>query len=204
MTTQLKLGPGDHGRSLTFEEFVAADYQEGHKYELIHGRLCVSPLPQLPADYLEEWLLDQLKAYVRLHPSVINHVTPKARVYVAGHEEVSYPEPDVACYRNFPHRRWLHLHWREVSPILVAEILDPDNPDKDTVRNLEVYLSVPSIREYWVVDTRDGFDQPSLLVHRRRGRAWQRIEVPHRGAYTTRLLPEFTLVLDLDVRWTGE
>ncbi len=204
MTTALKLGPRDQGRAMTFEEFIAADFEDGHKYELIHGRLRVAPLPNLPADWLEEWLLDQLKAYARHRPDVLNHVTNKARVYVEGRDDVSYPEPDITAYKNFPREQWLATRWREVSPVLVVEVLDPDNPGKDTVRNVDVYLAVPSIREYWVLDTRDGFDKPKLLVHRRHGQDWRKIEVPFKKAYTTRLLPGFSLVLDPDVRWAGE
>jgi Uma2 family endonuclease len=102
MTTVLKLGPADHGRALTAEEFFTADYTSGHKYELIHGRLCVMPLPNPAENHVEDWILDKLKAYARARPKVINFVTNKARVYVADHEDVSFPEPDVAAYRNYP------------------------------------------------------------------------------------------------------
>ena len=44
-----QLGPADHGRELTYDEFLAGDYEEGHKYELIDGRLYVSPFGQLSA-----------------------------------------------------------------------------------------------------------------------------------------------------------
>jgi hypothetical protein len=37
--TGLVLGPADHGRILTAEEFESADYKPGYKYEIVHGRL---------------------------------------------------------------------------------------------------------------------------------------------------------------------
>lgn len=50
-------------------------------------------------------------------------------------------------------------------------------------------------REYWILDPRDDADRPALLV-RRRGLRWQRtIHVAGGGSYTTRLLPDFTLLL---------
>jgi Uma2 family endonuclease len=36
--------------------------------------------------------------------------------------------------------------------VLVGEVVWEDDPDKDLVRNVELYLQVPSIREYWVLD----------------------------------------------------
>ena len=38
---RLRLGPGDHGRPVTDEEFAEADYAEPWKYERVEGRLVV-------------------------------------------------------------------------------------------------------------------------------------------------------------------
>jgi Uma2 family endonuclease len=198
MTTQLYLTPRDQGRALTLEEFQSADSQEGFHYELIEGKLEVSPLPNLPHDCLKKWLERQLDRYVGQHPEVINHVLGPARVFVPDHPGVTAPEPDVAAYRDFPLDRPLaERRWQDVSPLLVAEVLSEDTADKDLVRNRNLYLQVPSIREYWILDPRVSPDRPALTVYRRRGRQWQRaITVAAGGAYTTRLLPGFSLVLD--------
>jgi Uma2 family endonuclease len=196
MATALKLGPADHGRRLTVEEFFGGDYDPGYKYELIDGRLEVSPLPNPPENHVEDWILDKLKDYSRARPEVVNFVTNKARVYVAGRDDVSYPEPDVAAYRDYPRDQRFSLRWEDVSPILVVEVLDPDDPQKDLVRNAEVYLAIPSIKEYWVFDTRPGAGQPTLKAHRRHGKQWRIKDVPAGEMYTTRLLPDFELVID--------
>lgn len=196
MKTVLQLGPADHGRPLNEGDFYSADFEPGHKYELIHGRVDVSPLPNLPADIIENWLLDRLKAYARAHPEVINHVTNKARVHAGDREDVSNPEPDIAAYADFPHDRRFTIRWQDISPILVVEVLDPDNPEKDTVRNVDVYHSVASIREYWIVDIRAGADRPSLIVRRRHGRGWRVKTVAFGETYETKLLPGFALVVD--------
>jgi Uma2 family endonuclease len=194
--TALKLGPADKGRPMTFEELCAADTQEGYKYELIHGRLDVSPLPDPPANAIEDWLFDKLKEYSRQHPDVINFVTNKARVYVGEREDVSYPEPDISAFKNFPLERRFSMRWREVSPVLAVEVIDPDNPEKDTVRNVEVYLAVASIREYWIIDIRKGAATPSLIVRRRHGDKWRKKTVNFGKKYETDLLPGFELVVD--------
>ena len=156
MSTVLKkLGPTDHGRPMTLEEFMAARSVEGYHYELIDGKLYVSPLPNLPENRVEDWVFDQLKLYVRDQSDVINFVTNKARVFVPRRRRLTNPEPDVAAYRNFPlHLPFRSVRWQDVSPILVVEVLSLDDPDKDLVRNVELYLQVPSIKEYWLFDTR--------------------------------------------------
>src|SRR5262249_45999380 len=119
-------------------------------------------------------------------------------VHVPGRPGVTSVEPDVTAYYDFPLDKLLKdLHWRDVSPLLVVEVLSIDDPDKDLVRNLELYLQVPTIREYWILDTRADPDRPPMLVYRRRGSRWQRpIEVAYGETYTTKLLPGFELVLD--------
>jgi Uma2 family endonuclease len=202
MTTQLYLTPQDEGRPMSLEEFQAASGQEGYHYELIEGKLEVSPLPDLPHDFIRKWLERQLDDYSDRHPEVINHVQAPARVFVPERPEKTTPEPDVAAYRDFPVDPLIEeLNWRDVSPIVVAEILSEDTAGKDLVRNLGLYLRVPSIREYWIVDPRASASQPQLTVHRRRGRRWQQpIEIAGGGSYTTRLLPNFQLVLTVTKR----
>jgi Uma2 family endonuclease len=197
MKVALKLGPADHGRRMSLEDFMAADAEAGYQYELIDGKLYVSPQPNLPQNVVEEWLSQKLTIYVHENPSVVNYLSHKARVFVPDREDVTNPEPDLALYKNFPkHRPPSQLRWQEVTPILVIEILSIDDPDKDLVRNVELYFQVPSIKEYWVIDTREDPERPTMLVHRRYGGRWRIIEVAGSDTYTTKLLPGFELMLD--------
>jgi Uma2 family endonuclease len=196
MKTLLKFGPADHGRRVSDEEAESARYARGYKYEVIDGRLYVSPLPNQPHDWVERFLQRKLLAYAAAHPDIINEVVGKARVFVPGAQRTTSPEPDIAAYRNFPHEKQPNVDWREVSPVLVVEVLGGEDDEKDLVRNVELYLRVPSIREYWVVDIRADAARPALLAHRRRAGRWSVKDVPFGSAYTTRLLPGLTLVID--------
>jgi Uma2 family endonuclease len=196
MSTVLKLGPADHGRPMSLDEFLAGDYQEGHKYELIGGRLYVSPEANFPEGHVEKWLYRLLDRYAEEHPEVINYVHNKARVFVPGQDDLTNPEPDIAAYRNVPLDRPLReLRWQDISPVLVVEVLSPDDPSKDLQRNADLYLAVPSIKEYWVMDTRQDADEPALIAHIRHGKKWRIKTVAAGGTYTTRLLPGFELLL---------
>ena len=195
-----KLGPMDHGRPMTLEEFKRSDWREGYRYELIHGRLYVFSWPNFPEDWVQAWLRTKLAVYALANPGVINHVTGPGRVFVPGQPEyeVSAPEPDLLVYKNFPrNRRKRDIQWQDISPILVGEVLSINDPGKDLIRNVALYLQVPSIKEYWILDAREDADLPTMLVYRRRGKRWQEpIEVGPNEAYTTPLLPGFVLTLD--------
>jgi Uma2 family endonuclease len=193
----ISLGLVDHGHPVTLEEFESAEFEEGYKYELIDGRLYVSPTPNLPEDDLVFWLFRNLYEYMRRRPKAIKHLRQKARVFVPGRAETTCPEPDISAYRIYPVDVSIEQRkWQDVSPIMVVEVLYDSDPHKDLVRNVELYLQVPSIREYWLLDARYSADEPTLIVHRRRGQRWVRREFHFGETYKTKLLPGFSLVVD--------
>lgn len=198
MKTIHVLGLADHGRLVTDDEFEDAEFEPGYLYELIDGRLYVLPVPNPSENDLEEWLGYKLRVYAHQAPEFINKVTAKARVFVPGRPGTTVPVPDIAAYKDYPFELPARArNWRNVSPILVVEVLVDSDPHKDLVRNVELYLHVPSIREYWVLDGRDDPDEPKLVVRRRRGRAWMRPRTIDFGeSYSTALLPSFRLIVD--------
>ena len=193
----LRLTPADAGREMSLEAFEHATGKEGWRYELIDGRIEVSPVPDLPHDCVLEWLNERLRAYRDARPDVVNKISTHARVYIPGRRAATCPEPDLAAYRSFPFHLPIQLRrWRDVSPILVVETLSDDRR-KDLDRNVRLYREVPSIREYWILDPHNDADHPTMRVYRRRGRSWQRpIDVSFGATYTTPLLPGFTLIVD--------
>jgi Uma2 family endonuclease len=197
MRTLVRLTPKDQGRPLSLEDFERAASQEGYHYELIDGRLEVSPLPDFAHEYIRKVIERLLDHIVTEHPNVLRHVQAPARVFVPGRRAATAPEPDIAAYRDYPvGTHYSRIRWQDLRPILVVEILSPDSADKDLVRNRRLYLAVPSIREYWIVDPRKDAARPELIVYRRRGARWQRpLHVLPGETYTTRLLPGFALTL---------
>ncbi|HLW65681.1 MAG TPA: Uma2 family endonuclease [Gemmataceae bacterium] len=196
LATAGQIGPMDQGLPMTLEEFLQADFAEGYKYELIDGALYVSPLPDPDENHIERWLDWHLSSYSKRHPEVINFVSSKSRVFVPGRKKTTCPEPDLAAYEDYPLGVPLKdLRWQELLPVLTVEIMTGGRY-KDLVRNVELYLQVPSIREYWVVDIRKNPDKPTLIRHRRQGKKWITHEFPYSSTFTTKLLPGFRLVID--------
>jgi Uma2 family endonuclease len=192
--TALKLGPRDRGRPMTFEEYVRSDYETGWHYELIDGRLEVSPGPNFPHDWTTKHVYDTLNAYEEARPDVVNHVSFRARLFVPVEDEerTTAPEPDVAAYADFPLDDVPDVNWRDVSPLIVVEVAGPHS-DKDFDRNPDLYLRVPSIAEYWLFDIRVDANDPTLIVHRRTDDGWEVTEYGAADVYRTDLLPGFAL-----------
>src|SRR5207248_196423 len=121
--TKTKFGPADHGVELSYDEFMAGDYEEGFKYELIDGRLFVSPATDLPENSLQTWLSARLTLFAHEHAKVINYVTSAARVFIPGRSKTTCPEPDIAAFSGFPFDVPVReRRWQEVQPTLVVEV----------------------------------------------------------------------------------
>lgn len=194
---RLKLGPADHGRPVSLDDFDAADFAPGVRYEIIDGRVYVSPLANFAENFLETWLLRKLLVYAEANPDVLNYVTPKSRVFVRHRKRATVPEPDITAYHDLDLSQSLRgVHWRDMNPVLVCEVLVEGDERKDLERNPDLYLAVPSIREYWVLDGRADPDEPALIQHRRHGKRWVVREYPYGSTFTTKLLPGFTLLID--------
>lgn len=87
MATVAMIGPADHGREIDLEDFESCACEEGYQYELIDGRVCVSPVPNMPQNGIEIWLHRALFLYSLAHPEVINLITTKPRIFVPGREQ---------------------------------------------------------------------------------------------------------------------
>jgi Uma2 family endonuclease len=188
------LGHRDHGRELTYDEFMAASYEKGYRYELIEGRLYVSPAASYPHDLVRDYLYELLTVYRLSRRDVVARLSAASRVFVSGIPKTTCPEPDFALYQSCPRGR--KVRWQDISPLIVVEVVSPHGSFKDYVRNLELYQQVPTIREYWLFDRCDDEDDgPTLRVyHRTTARQkWKIAEYGPRDVYTTALLPGFKL-----------
>ncbi len=195
LTTTLRFGPKDHGRAVSDEELELAKYRSGYDYEVIFGRLFVSPAPNPEHDVVEKHICNQIYLYSLNHPDVVGYVTDRARVFVESEEKTTAPEPDLAVYAEGPDD-----DWRAVGPFIVGEVLRGEDIDKDLFRNVDLYWRVPSIQEYWVFDIRENPRQPTLLVHRRTRSGWDTRELAASDIYQTPLLPGLKLLISPPAR----
>jgi Uma2 family endonuclease len=154
----------------------------------------------MPHDIVLNRISLALFLYSASHGEVLSYVSTHGRVFLLDPPEgITAPEPDIAGYtKSFPEGTpAAEMDWRKVSPAFVVEILSEDTEDKDLERNRRLYVQVPSIQEYWVVDPRASAGEPMMLVYRRRGRRWAaRLAIAAGATYTTPILPGFSLLLD--------
>jgi Uma2 family endonuclease len=183
---KLYLGPDSGGARLTPEEFDAAEFEEGWRYELIGGVLVVSPVPlrkeRDPNEELGRWL----RNYREDHPQGRAMDATFSEELVVTHTDRR--RADRVIYAGLG-RDPLE---GEV-PTIVVELVSKGKRDliRDYEEKRDEYLAL-GVREYWVFDR---FAR-CLTVYRPQGSTSVQQVVREGEIYTTPLLPGFELSLD--------
>lgn len=187
-TTSTRLGPADHGRPLTLDEFLDADEEPGYRYELARGVLEVTEVPNDPHGDIEWSLVRSLAAYQQAHPGVIRRVGSSGAVRLWLPGMVSGRNPDVAVVlRGAPRDE----RGRRI-PALAMEIVSEgvEAHERDYVTKRAEYLAF-GLLEYWIVDP---FAR-RITVLIRRGDVWHERAFDGEQAAEGLVLPGFAVPL---------
>jgi Uma2 family endonuclease len=128
---KLRIGPADHGRPMTLEEFREAEEQPGYLYELSRGVLEVSDI------------------YRMRHPGRIRRIAHGSDVRLLIPELKSDRHPDLAIvFHGAP----LNARGRQI-PQWISEVVSPGAKARrrDYEVKSEEYLAL-NIGEYWIID----------------------------------------------------
>ncbi len=187
-TTRLFLTPADHGRRLTLEGFIEAEYEGGFCYELARGVVEVTRDPGELHGLIVCFLYDAISNYRRQHPSILQRHGGggEIRLFLPG--RVSIRNPDVAVVlQGTPKNPSGHR-----PPALVMEVVSrgADAHHRDHVTKREEYLAY-GVHEYWIIDP----IARRVLVLVRRGDAWVEHVFQGDQAASGRVLPGFAVRL---------
>ncbi len=164
-TMTSRIGPADHGRAMTQQEFLDAEQEEGFRYELARGVLEVTEVPNDAHGELEWFLVKSLGAYDQTHPGMIRRVAAGGTIRLWLPGMVSGRNPDLAIVL---HDATKDSRSRRV-PAMAIEIVSRGREahERDYVTKRAEYLAY-GLREYWIVDpiTRQ------VLVLARDGDVW--------------------------------
>lgn len=181
-TVTLRIGPADHGRRMTLDEFIEAETEDGWLYELARGIVVVTEVPGIHHGRIVMRISNLFTIYDYLQPGIINYRAAGSDCRLRLPGMVCDRHPDQAIYL-LPDPKGRHL-WTKWVPQIVVEVVSRRREDRDYIEKREEYLRVGVI-EYWILDPR----LRRFLVLRRMGDTWMEIEVPIDGVYRTELLP---------------
>ena len=181
--TKLKIGPADHGRELTLDEFIDADFEPGWLYDLARGRVDVTEVPGLNHGRIVRRLTKLIIAYEIARPDVINYSAGGGECRLRLPGMVSDRHPDQAVYLN-PPPPGKRSPWTSWIPHLVAEVLSEGGEHRDLVEKREEYLRI-GVYEYWIIDPK----ARTFTALKRAGDVWEESKVAPGAVYATHFLP---------------
>ncbi|HKB40332.1 MAG TPA: Uma2 family endonuclease [Gemmataceae bacterium] len=184
----VKIGPADHGRRMSLDDFEHAETAEGRLYELGRGVIIVSDVPN-PSHLAQVTAIRrQLSAYDLAHPGRIYTIATGSECKILLSALDSERHPDLAVYRTPPPGDESDV-WYIWVPEVVIEVVSPDSEHRDYAEKREEYLAF-GVLEYWIFNA----ERQELLVLRRYGGRWVEQSVRPPQTYSTRRLPG--LVID--------
>jgi Uma2 family endonuclease len=165
-TTQVRIGPPDHGRRMTLEEFREAEEEKGYCDELARGVLEVTEVPNDPHWQVLDNLHETFSRYRREHRGVILRIGHGSECRLWIPETVSGRIPDLAIvFHGTPK----DARGRR-PPDLAVEVVSPGREahERDYMTRRGEYLAL-GFREYWIVDPHRR--QVTVLVREEGGEA---------------------------------
>jgi len=176
------LGPADHGRRMTLDEFIDADWAEGCLYELSRGVVEVTEVPGTPHGWIVRRTARLFDRYDEAHPGLIRYLAGggECRLRLPGMQ--SDRHPDQAIYLR-PEPPGPHP-WKRWVPDLVVEIVSKGGKSRDFVDKREEYLRA-GVSEYWIINPATR----KMHVLNRVGDIWEEVIVGEQDIHRTYLLP---------------
>jgi Uma2 family endonuclease len=192
VTTTLRIGPADNGRTMTFEEFLEAEEVEGYRYELARGVLEVNQVPNDPHRNVVTNLYDSIGQYRRARPGIVSGYGGSGEFQLLLPGMIAGRNPDLAVVLRGAPKDWR----RRRIPALAAEVVSRGSIHRDYVIKREEYLAY-GLLEYWIVDPLER----RVTVLTRRGDVWHEAVFRDDQVIASLVLPGFaTTVAEL---WIG-
>jgi Uma2 family endonuclease len=191
-TTVTTIGPADHGRRMSLEEFEHAEGQEGHLYELSRGVIVVVDVPRPKHLLFIDAIRKQLSTYRERHEGVIVAIAGGGECKLLIKDLESERHPDLAIYKTpLPEGDYADEIWSHWIPELVIEVVSASSRHRDYNEKPEEYFRL-GVREYWIVDPETG----TLKVFRRSRGRWAERTIKPPQIYKTPLLPGFEFSIE--------
>jgi len=129
----------------TYDEFARLP-DDGNRYEIIAGELCMTPAPTLTHQRIVTRLVATLERFVREHALGELYAGPVDVLFGEG----DYLAPDLVFVRR-DRTSILNERGVEGAPDLVVEVLSPKTAARDRTLKRERYAAF-GVPEYWVAD----------------------------------------------------
>lgn len=127
------------------EQYLLLTDQTNRLVEFTDGHIEVLPMPTDTHQAISQRLFLALLAFVQRLGGIVRYAPLRVRI-----RPEKFREPDLLLVRDAGDSRRQDRYW--LGADLVAEIVSPDNPERDTRDKVMDYAEA-RIPEYWIIDS---------------------------------------------------
>src|SRR5262249_26274592 len=136
----IKIGPKDHGRRMSLDDFEYAETQEGYLYELGREVIVVSDVPNPRHFAMVNASRRQLAAYDLAYPGKIYAIAAGSECKILVPGFASERHPDIAVYKTPPPTAGEDV-WRHWIAEPAIEVVSPGSETRDYQEKPEEYFA---------------------------------------------------------------
>lgn len=195
-----RIGPADHGRPMTLDEFMESEPDEGYRYELARGVLEVTEVPNDAHGQVVSNLYRALARYVERRPGIVRRFGggSEFRIWLPGMATGRNPDLGVVLQGAPRDSRGRRI------PALVGEVVSAQSGERDYETKRGEYLAF-GLLEYWIIDPLRGH----VLILHRDGDVWRERTFRNDQPLVSLVLPDFDatpadLWIDVEENESGE
>lgn len=134
-------------KSFTYQEYLKLPEEPGYQFEVLKGTLVKEPSPNVMHQRVSRRLQRILEDYFRV-------VDPEGEIFDAPLDvtfsDITVVQPDL-FYIASTQNKIIKKNYINGSPVLVVEIISPDNPRKDRLQKMRIYQKA-QVKHYWLVN----------------------------------------------------
>lgn len=183
----MKLSRADHGRRMSWDEYVHSEGEAGLIYELGRGVITVIEAPQWRRLRRLSVARKQFNLYWQQYPNRIHTIGGGTDSRLPIEILESDRHPDIVIYKKPPPDDMTSDEfWSSWIPEIVIEVVSLSSVARDYEEKPEEYLRF-GVQEYWIIDP----EKREMLVDRRQGDAWKTRVVREGESYKTPQLRNF-------------
>ncbi|MDR3620757.1 MAG: Uma2 family endonuclease [Paludisphaera borealis] len=177
-----RIGPTDHGRSMTLDEFMESETDEGCRYELARGVLEVTEVPNDPHGQVVSNLYRALARFAERCPGVVRRFGggSEFRIWLPGMATGRNPDLGVVLQGAPKDQRGRRV------PALVGEVVSTQSAVRDYETKRLEYLAF-GVLEYWIIDP----SKRLVTILYRDGDVWREQFFRDDHALVSLVLPDF-------------
>ena len=172
-------------KRFTYSDYAAMD--DDKRYELIDGKLIMSPAPSSPHQDVILELSGLLNNFIKKNKIGKVKIAP----YDVILDEINTVQPDIFVIK----KEYLSKNKKNAFygvPDLVIEIISPNSVIRDRYMKKELYEK-HGVQEYWLIDT----DKKSVEVFNNTGTKFDLFSVTvEKGKIESRIFPELEIIIE--------